>query len=39
MNIEFTGVAGLIGFRTCLKVVNQDHEVYGIDNIQCLKLK
>ena len=33
MKILVTGVAGFIGFHTCLKLVNQGHEVYGIDNI------
>ena len=33
MKILVTGAAGFIGFHTCLKLVNQDHEVYGIDNI------
>lgn len=33
MKILITGAAGFIGFHTCLKLVNQGHEVYGIDNI------
>tara|TARA_B110001450_G_C17664826_1_gene499049 strand:+ start:3975 stop:5003 length:1029 start_codon:yes stop_codon:yes gene_type:complete len=33
MKILVTGAAGFIGFHTCLKFVNQGHEVYGIDNI------
>jgi UDP-glucuronate 4-epimerase len=33
MNILVTGAAGFIGFHTCLKLVSQGHEVYGIDNI------
>jgi len=33
MKILITGSAGFIGFHTCLKLVNQGHEVYGIDNI------
>jgi len=33
MKILVTGVAGFIGFHTCLKLVNQGHDVYGIDNI------
>ena len=33
MKILVTGAAGFIGFHTCLKLVNQGHEVYGIDNI------
>ena len=33
MKILVTGAAGFIGFHTCLKLVNLDHEVYGIDNI------
>ena len=33
MKILVTGAAGFIGFYTCLKLVNQGHEVYGIDNI------
>ena len=33
MNVLVTGAAGFIGFHTCLKLVNQGHKVYGIDNI------
>ncbi len=33
MKILVTGAAGFIGFHTCLKLVNQGHNVYGIDNI------
>jgi UDP-glucuronate 4-epimerase len=33
MKILVTGAAGFIGFHTCIKLVNQGHEVYGIDNI------
>ena len=33
MKILVTGAAGFIGFHTCLKLINQGHEVYGIDNI------
>ncbi len=33
MKILVTGAAGFIGFHTCLKLLNLDHEVYGIDNI------
>ena len=33
MKILVTGAAGFIGFHICLKLVNQGHEVYGIDNI------
>ncbi|MDB2442533.1 NAD-dependent epimerase/dehydratase family protein [Flavobacteriales bacterium] len=33
MKILVTGAAGFIGFHTCLKLVSQGHEVYGIDNI------
>jgi len=33
MKILVTGAAGFIGFHTCLKLVKQGHEVYGIDNI------
>jgi len=33
MKILVTGIAGFIGFHTCLKLVNLGHEVYGIDNI------
>jgi UDP-glucuronate 4-epimerase len=33
MKILVTGAAGFIGFHTCLKLVDQGHEVYGIDNI------
>ena len=33
MKILVTGAAGFIGFHTCLKLLSQGHEVYGIDNI------
>jgi UDP-glucuronate 4-epimerase len=33
MKILVTGAAGFIGFHTCLKLVKQGYEVYGIDNI------
>tara|TARA_B100001093_G_C26697275_1_gene957453 strand:- start:20 stop:1030 length:1011 start_codon:yes stop_codon:yes gene_type:complete len=33
MKILITGAAGFIGFHTCLKLISQNHEVYGIDNI------
>lgn len=33
MKVLVTGAAGFIGFHTCLKLVKQGHEVYGIDNI------
>ena len=33
MKILVTGVAGFIGFHTCLRLVIRGHEVYGIDNI------
>ena len=33
MKILVTGAAGFIGFHTCLKLINQGHIVYGIDNI------
>ncbi|MDA9342101.1 NAD-dependent epimerase/dehydratase family protein [Flavobacteriaceae bacterium] len=33
MKILVTGIAGFIGFHTCIKLVKQGHEVYGIDNI------
>jgi len=33
MKILVTGAAGFIGFHTCLKLVRQGHDVYGIDNI------
>jgi UDP-glucuronate 4-epimerase len=33
MKILVTGAAGFIGFHTCLKLANQGHDVYGIDNI------
>ena len=33
MKILVTGAAGFIGFYTCLKLVKQGHQVYGIDNI------
>jgi UDP-glucuronate 4-epimerase len=33
MKILVTGAAGFIGFHTCIKLIDQGHEVYGIDNI------
>ena len=33
MKILVTGAAGFIGFHACLKLVEQGHEVYGLDNI------
>jgi UDP-glucuronate 4-epimerase len=33
MKILVTGAAGFIGFHTCLKLMKQGHDVYGIDNI------
>ena len=30
MKILVTGAAGFIGFHTCLKLVSQGHEVYGL---------
>ena len=33
MKILVTGAAGFIGFHTCLKLIYQGNEVYGIDNI------
>ena len=33
MKILVTGAAGFIGFHTCIKLVNQGHDVYGIDSI------
>jgi UDP-glucuronate 4-epimerase len=33
MKILVTGAAGFIGFHTCLKLIDQGHEIYGIDNI------
>ena len=33
MKILVTGIAGFIGFHTCLKLIKQGHDVYGIDNI------
>ena len=33
MKLLVTGAAGFIGFHTCLKLLKQGHEVYGIDNI------
>ena len=33
MKILVTGAAGFIGFHTCLKLIQQGHDVYGIDNI------
>ena len=33
MKILVTGAAGFIGFHTCLSLISQGHEIYGIDNI------
>ena len=33
MKILVTGAAGFIGFHTCLSLIQQGHDVYGIDNI------
>ena len=33
MKILVTGAAGFIGFHTCLKLIKQGYDVYGIDNI------
>ena len=33
MKILVTGAAGFIGLHTCLKLIKQGHDVYGIDNI------
>ena len=33
MKILVTGAAGFIGYHTCLKLIKQGHDVYGIDNI------
>ena len=33
MKILVTGAAGFIGFHTCLNLIQQGHDVYGIDNI------
>ena len=33
MKILVTGAAGFIGFHTCLKLIQQGHTVYGIDNM------
>ncbi len=33
MKILLTGVAGFIGFHTCLRLLAEDHEIIGIDNI------
>ena len=33
MNILITGVAGFIGYHTCLKFLNKNFKVIGIDNI------
>jgi len=33
MKILVTGAAGFIGYHTCLRLVKQGHNVYGIDNI------
>lgn len=33
MKILVTGVAGFIGYHTCLKLASLGHKVYGIDNI------
>ena len=33
MKFLVTGAAGFIGFHLCLKLLNNDHSVYGIDNL------
>ena len=33
MKVLVTGAAGFIGFHTCLKLIENGHEVFGIDNI------
>ena len=33
MNILVTGVAGFIGFHLCKSLLDDDHEILGIDNI------
>ena len=35
MNMKFlvTGAAGFIGMNTCLKLLNNNHSVIGIDNV------
>lgn len=33
MRILVTGAAGFIGFHTCLQLISENHELYGIDNL------
>ena len=33
MKILVTGAAGFIGFSLCQRLLNEDHDVYGIDNL------
>lgn len=33
MKILLTGAAGFIGFHTCLRLLEENHEVHGIDNL------
>ena len=33
MKFLVTGAAGFIGFHLCLKLLNNGHSVYGIDNL------
>jgi UDP-glucuronate 4-epimerase len=33
MKILVTGAAGFIGYHLCKKLVNENHDVYGIDNL------
>ena len=33
MKILVTGAAGFIGFHTCLKLLNQGHKIFALDNI------
>ena len=33
MKFLITGVAGFIGFHVCLRLLNEGHYIYGIDNL------
>ena len=33
MNILITGAAGFIGYHTCLKFLNKNFKVIGVDNL------